>query len=132
MTAHRPFNLSLEQLRKRAKELRDFARTGHSKAVSIVRELHPRWSDTPPTSEAWAGFTLADAQLVVARGHGFASWRRLRLHLDTIARYGRSPQRRHEGGGDLVDEFLHLACLTYCDTWNAGEGERADDLGRQA
>jgi hypothetical protein len=70
-------------------------------------------------------FRLADAQLVVARGYGFASWPRLRRHLQTVALYTRSPHRQPVGGllrrpEDLADEFLRLACLVY----------GGDDVGR--
>jgi ankyrin repeat protein len=129
---HLPPNPSLEHLRKQAKQLRDRVRTGDLRAVKMARELHPRWTGASLTAARWAGFTLADAQLVVARFYGFPSWRRLREHLDAVARYGRSPQRRPAGGADLVDEFLRLACLIYYSSWRVGAGEEADDPERQA
>ncbi|WP_329426343.1 hypothetical protein OG339_39585 [Streptosporangium sp. NBC_01495] len=58
------------------------------------------------------GFTLADAQLTVARTYGFASWPRLRAHLDVLARHSRSPHLVPESA-DPVAEFLRLACLPY-------------------
>jgi ankyrin repeat protein len=125
-------NLSLEQLRKRAKEIRDLIRAGIPKFTGLALELHPRWAGTSPTSPRWAEFTLADAQLIVARSHGFPSWPRLREHLDMLARYSRSPQRRRAGDAGLVDEFLRLACLTYCPRWRGGAGEETDDPRRQA
>jgi Ankyrin repeats (3 copies) len=129
---HLPANPSLEQLRKQAKEVRDHVRSGHPKAVKGARELHPRWAGTPLGAAEWAGFTLADAQLVVARSYGFPSWRRFRENVDLIARYSRSPQRRPADSADLVHEFLRLACLNHCDGWNVGAGEEPDDLRRQA
>src|SRR5215470_4241214 len=97
-----PANPSLEQLRKQAKEVRDLVRTGNLKGLKIARDLHPRWTEESLTSTGWARFTLADAQLVVARSYGFPSWRRLREHVDMVARYSRSPQRRPARGADLV------------------------------
>lgn len=133
-----PPNPSLEQLRKQAKQLRDHVRTGRlhglkkvPEARVIARELHPRWAGVSLAATEWAGFTLADAQLVVARSHGFPSWRRLREHVDLVARYGRSQQSRPAGGADLVEEFLRLACLTYRSSSNVGVGEEADDPRRQ-
>ncbi|MFF0813304.1 ankyrin repeat domain-containing protein [Streptomyces albogriseolus] len=98
-----PGNPSLERLRKQAKSLRRDARAGMPHALGLVAEFHPR----PPAS-----LTLSDAQLVTARMYGFTSWPRLKQHLDTIRRYSRSP---HQVGasGELADEFLRLACLTY-------------------
>jgi ankyrin repeat protein/RimJ/RimL family protein N-acetyltransferase/ketosteroid isomerase-like protein len=56
----------------------------------------------------------------VARQFGFASWPKLKAHLELVARYARSPHAQPVGGalGDeraVVDEFLRLACLTYGD-----------------
>lgn len=131
-----PAKPSLEQLRKRAKQLRDDARAGRMntyknvcEARELARELHPRWAGA---TTGWERFSLADAQLVVARAHGFSSWRRLREHVEMIVRYGRSPQRRSGQGAGLVDEFLRLACLTYCGAWRVSAGEEADDPRRQA
>jgi ankyrin repeat protein len=128
-----PANPSLEQLRKQAKELRDRVRTGQPKFTEAVRRLHPR---PPAESAEWAAFTatftLADAQLVLARWYGFASWQRLRAHLDMLAAYSRSPQRRSGETGGLAEEFLRLACLTYQPSWRAGAAEDADDVRRHA
>lgn len=126
---HLPANPSLAQLRKEAKETRDHVRAGRLDFVEMTYELHPRWTGISLTSPEWAGFTLADAQLVVARAYGFRSWPRLREYLDAVARYGRSPQRVAKGAG-LVDEFLRLACLTYFPSWQVGAGEDADDPQR--
>lgn len=112
-----PPNPSLEQLRKQAKELRDRVRAGQPKFTQVARESHPRLADGP---EDWGRFSLADAQLVVARTRGFASWRRLREHVEMLRRYSRSPQRQGTG-----DTFLRLACLTYRPAWRAGPGEIA-------
>src|SRR6266542_2669137 len=116
----------MEQLRKRAKEFRDRVRTGNPKFTKAVRELHPRLADGPVD---WARFSLADAQLVVARMKGFASWRRLREHVEVLRRYSRSPQRRAAGD---TDEFLRLACLNYRPSWEVRPGEVADDERRHA
>jgi hypothetical protein len=126
-----PADPSLEQLRKKAKEFRDLVRSGNRKFTEVVRELHPR----PPAADTepdWTRFTLSDAQLVIARMYGFANWRRLREHLDVVARYSRSPQRGPGTGGDVTDEFLRLACLTHRPRWRVRPGEDYDDTGRQA
>ena len=125
-----PANPSWEQLRKQAKEVRDLVRTGRLDAVTMALP-HPRWAGVSLTSPEWARFTLADAQLVVARSYGFASWRRFRQHVDMVARYSRSPQRCPADHADPVHEFLRLACLTNRDSWNAGAGEEPDDPHRQ-
>ena len=130
-----PANPSLEQLRRQAREFRDGVRSGRAKFTDVARQLHPRLAgadgNAAGATAGWDGFTLADAQLVVARWYGFASWRRLREHLEVLARYSRSPHDQPGGGaGDLAGEFLSLACLTYRAGYGAGEG--ADDVRRHA
>ncbi|WP_061300769.1 ankyrin repeat domain-containing protein [Herbidospora cretacea] len=98
-----PDNPSLEHLRKQAKTLLQHVRAGAPEALGLLAEFHPR----PPQTAR-----LADAQLVTARRYGFASWPRLKAHLDTVARYSRSPHRV-EASAELPQEFLRLACLTY-------------------
>jgi ankyrin repeat protein len=71
---------SLEQLRKLARELQRAFEAGELVARARVREHHPH---------PRAKFRLADAQLVVAREHGFASWPRLKAYVERITTHGR-------------------------------------------
>lgn len=103
---HLPDHPSLEQLRKRAKILLRQVRAEAPGGIGLVAEFHPRPPRPPET------FKLADAQLVTARMHGFASWPRLREHIGTVERYSRSPHRA-PASDELSEEFLRLACLTY-------------------
>ena len=74
-----PAKPNFEQQRKLAKALaRDYWR-GEAEAVARVRALHPK----PPAAES---FTLSDAQLVVARGYGFASWAKLKHKIDGLTK----------------------------------------------
>jgi len=72
-----PDRPNLTQLRKQAKSLLAAWRAGDEQAVAQVRQLHPRGA----ALTAAGRHSLADAQLVVARGYGFASWARLAQHL---------------------------------------------------
>ena len=77
-------------------------------------------ADARPGSPELAGFTRADALLVVARRFGFPSWAKLKAHLELVARYARSPHEQPVGepladDQAVIDEFLRLACLTYGD-----------------
>jgi hypothetical protein len=65
-TRQLPPRPSLEQYKKQAKELVRACRAGDGTALQRVREHHPH-----PVLD---GFELADAQLVIAREHGEASW----------------------------------------------------------
>lgn len=59
-----PDRPDLDQLRRQAKELRNAGRDGEPDALSRLAAYRP----------AGAPVTLAAAQLVVAREHGFSSW----------------------------------------------------------
>ncbi|MFC6087776.1 hypothetical protein [Saccharothrix lopnurensis] len=72
-----PAHPDVDQVRKRAKDLLRQVREGEPRALALVAEHAP---GTPVE-----GFTLASAQLAVARHHGFPSWPRLRRHLDDLA-----------------------------------------------
>ncbi|WP_066371036.1 ankyrin repeat domain-containing protein [Herbidospora mongoliensis] len=110
---HLPDNPSLERLRKQAKTLLQHAKAGDPEALGLVAEFHPR----PPRAPQ-----LSDAQLVTARMYGFASWPRLKTHIETVARYSRSPHQV-EASEELPEEFLRLACLTYGADYPGRTGE---------
>jgi len=113
-----PGNANLEQLNNGAKSFQRAVRAGDPGAARVVNEFHPRLPDAQPGSPELNGFTRTDAQLVVARQFGFSSWRKLKAHLELVARYARSPHEQPVGGPladeqAVIDEFLRLACLTY-------------------
>ena len=82
--------MSLEQLRKQAKELLRAWRAGDVAARARVAANHPR-PDEP--------LKLSGAQLVIAREHGFASWPRLRAYVDRVTGHG--PGLQHAYHEDL-------------------------------
>ncbi|WP_055585422.1 ankyrin repeat domain-containing protein [Streptacidiphilus griseoplanus] len=102
-TVRLPDDPSFEQLRKQAKDLRDQARSGTSDALALVGAHHPDGPHPP---------SLAGAQLVIARRHGFPSWAALKRHVQTIQRYRRVPDQV-DTATSHADEFLLLACLRY-------------------
>lgn len=98
-----PPRASLEQLRKQAKALLKAEQAADPEASNRIRQHHPRFSGTTPITS----FTLADAQLVLAREYGFTNWAALKSHLES-----RSPEpstealirslRQAAGQGDLA------------------------------
>jgi ankyrin repeat protein len=74
MSQSLPDRLDLDQLRRRAKELRDAARTGDAQALERFSRHHP----TAGPGEV----SLAAAQLVIARELSFASWPKLKAAVD--------------------------------------------------
>jgi hypothetical protein len=72
-TSRLPARPSLEQLQKRAKELLREHRAGESATLQRFGVASPE-----------RGATLADAQFVIAREHGFESWALLKHHIDGL------------------------------------------------
>ena len=74
-----PRNPNLDKQSKLAKALaRDYWR-GKADAVERVRALHPK----APVPEE---FVLSDAQLVIARGYGFAGWPQMRRKIESLTK----------------------------------------------
>ncbi len=86
-----PPHPDLEQLRKQAKDLLKSFRAGDADAFRRFRDHHPEARARATERESAAPHTLADAQLVLAREHGFASWPQLREHVETVILNTRSP-----------------------------------------
>jgi len=73
--------LNLEQQKKQARELLRAIRAGNEEAISRLRRHHSRWM----TVDAATGrqlVALHDAQFVLAREQGFASWPKLRAYAE--------------------------------------------------
>jgi ankyrin repeat protein len=83
-----PAHPDLDQLRRRAKELRDAAQAGDPAALSRIAAHAPAHAPAP--------ITLAAAQLTIAREHGFASWPQLKAEA----------QARNAELAQRVEEFL--------------------------
>jgi hypothetical protein len=95
-----PSRPNLEMQHKRAKELARAAWSGDPDALTRVSALHPK----PPAPDV---LTLADAQLVVARGYGFDSWPALKRKIESLTV---TPVERFLGAIDAgdADEVRHL------------------------
>src|SRR5215813_8614372 len=106
-----PDNPSLENLRKQAKSLLKAVRAGDPAALARVREFHPRPESTSTR------LSLSDAQLVIARSHGFLSWSKLKRHLDVLDQHSLLPraQTAQDDAEPTRDRFIRLACLNYLD-----------------
>jgi ankyrin repeat protein len=100
-----PRDPDLGQLRKKARGLQRAVRSGDPDALALVAEFHP---DGP----ASATFRLSAAQLVLARKYGFASWPRLRRHVEIVTSSTWLPARSAPGD-DLPAAFLRLSCGGY-------------------
>jgi ankyrin repeat protein len=75
----------------RAQGLRSVVQSGLASAVAIVRQHHPALAEA--SDAEIRGMSAADARLVLAREHGFASWAAFRHHIEGLADSG-EPFRR--------------------------------------
>jgi len=81
-----PERPSLEHLKSQAKDLLEGARAGAPEALERVRRSLP--AARGASAEAVAQLALHDAQSVVAREYGFASWAELRAAVERVADAG--------------------------------------------
>jgi ankyrin repeat protein len=86
--------MSLEQLRKQAKDLLRAHRAGDDDARARVAAHHPRQAEP---------LKLSGAQLVIAREHGFASWPRLRVYVDRVTAHGPGVQHAYHEDLEYYD-----------------------------
>ncbi len=114
-----PHHPSVEQYKKQAKELLSAVNGGHPAAVSRMRKHHPRLHDLAPGRTD--AVTLADAQYVLAREHGYESWPAFAKHIETLRII-----RSVEDLADPLNTFIEVACVDR-NGWHAsGTVEHAD------
>ncbi len=73
-----PRNPSLEHLKSQAKQLLKAHKDGSPDTLQRIRSFFPKLSDATDVEIQNTAFGLQDAQLVIAREYGFASWTRLK------------------------------------------------------
>ena len=89
-----PVSANLENLRKRAKTL---LKAAHAADPAALDQVGPYFGNP-------GDITLQQAQLVIARGHGFSSWTRLKRHVEGAG---------DEAGDQIANRFLDLVTLAY-------------------
>ena len=108
-TVSLPARPDLSQLRRRARELQRGARTGEGAALTLLG------LDAPAPT-----FPLTAAQRALARTYGFASWARLKHHVEQIQALTWPPTARTPDAGEAAaaspaDLVVRLSCLTWGD-----------------
>src|SRR5262245_13115855 len=79
-----PSRPSLEQLKNQAKDLLKESKAGDPAALKRFTQHHPNASHTGKALQGEPSFSLSDAQLVIAREYGFASWPQLKDEVESI------------------------------------------------
>src|ERR1700685_778076 len=77
---------NLENFKKQAKLILHWHRERHYPVAAQIRGLLPRFANMPDAQILAANFKLSDAQEMVARQHGFASWQALKAGLTATLR----------------------------------------------
>jgi hypothetical protein len=139
-----PARPSLEQYKKQAKDLVKLFRVLQSRKSSDSEEIHsevipsdvirsetiqriktyhPRFSDLSHDEIPRTKFTLADAQFVIAREHGFESWPKCAKHVEALASASFAASE-----GDPVAAFIEDACVPRDAMHLSGTLERAEAI----
>jgi ankyrin repeat protein len=114
-----PDHPNLEQYKKQAKELQRSVVAGTAAAIERIRQHHPRLGQAG--LDSLRALSLADAQLVLAREHGYESWPEFAKHIGTL--------RVIRALGDLRNPdnvFLEVACVDRHGWHGSGTLEHAD------
>lgn len=114
-----PDHPNLEQYKKQAKELRRGVVAGTPAAIERIREHHPRFGQAG--SHSLRALSLADAQLVLAREHGYESWPEFAKHIETLRVI-----RALEDLRNPVHTFLEVACVDRHGWHGSGTLEHAE------
>lgn len=74
-----PEKANLDFLKDQAKRLLKNVRNQNTEALALAREFHPKYRN--PSADP-GDIALHDAQLIIARQHGFVSWTKLKEEID--------------------------------------------------
>lgn len=77
-----PPNPNLAHLKSQARDLLRARASRDPQVAQRIREFHPRFQECTDATIFDARFRLSDAQLTIARERGFASWARLKKHIE--------------------------------------------------
>jgi len=115
-----PDHPNIEQYKKQAKDLAIGCNLANPDALARIRRHHPRFHKLPDSDLRGAEFRRTDAQLVIAREHGFESWPKFARHIDTVHLI-----RSVAALSDPVAAFIEVACVPRHTSHSSGTLEHA-------
>src|SRR4029077_15903514 len=124
-----PSRPNLEQYKKQAKDLVKVfkvfraRKSGDPKAIERVKKYHPGFAKLPDSKITSARFALADAQLVIAREHGFESWPKFAKQIEELAR-----ERSVASLENPLAAFIEAACVPRDSGHASGTLEQAEAI----
>ena len=116
-----PARPNLEQYKKQARDLARECNAGAPDGLARVRRHHPRFARISGPAMQPSRVALTDAQLVIAREHGFESWPEFAAHLTTL-----NLQRLVAEVDDPVAAFIRAACVPRHHSHTSGTLEEAE------
>jgi ankyrin repeat protein len=116
-----PAHPNLEQYKKQAKERVRTHALGDSSALERIARNHPRLHKKSHLEIHAAAFSLTDAQLILAREHGFESWPKFARHIETLHLIESIANLT-----DPVSAFIEVACVPRHAGHGSGTIEHAD------
>jgi Ankyrin repeats (many copies) len=119
-----PDRANLTQLRKQARDLQRAVRAGSPTARELVAGYHPAGA---LDANAAASFPLHAARLVISRQYGFASWTRLKRHVEMIQQYTRVPPV--SVGASVTDDASGNGAPGHEATGDGAAGDKAGGNG---
>src|SRR5258708_38251869 len=132
---------NLDNLKKQAKLILRWHRERHYPVAAQIREHLPRFLNMPDSEILKASFKLSDAQEMVARQQGFASWQALKTGLSTTPlKLKSSPSKATIVGAEpqLFVTDIQRACEFFCEklgfslVFTYGEPAYYAQVGRDA
>jgi hypothetical protein len=118
-----PIRPHLEQYKKQAKELVKAWKAGDPDAVQRIQTNHLRFHKSRDPELRRAKVTLADAQWVIGREHGFESWPKFAKHVEALMR-----ERAVASLSDPLAGFIAAACVPRDASHSSGTLERAEAI----
>ena len=112
-----PSKPDLNHLKYQARDLLKGQAAGDRGVAQRIREFHPRFSTANDAEIFAAAFKLSDAQLAIAREHGFRSWARLKEHVASPELASRLFIPHHE----RIDDPLFRRAVDLIDAGDAEE-----------
>jgi ankyrin repeat protein len=116
-----PARPNLEQYKKQAKELARDCSLGIPAALVRATRHHPRFHKLPHSDLRNTHFSLSDAQLIIAREHGFESWPKFTRHIETLRLI-----QSVASLADPVSAFIEVACVPRHSSHGSGTLEHAE------
>ena len=91
-----PSKPNLDHLKQQAKDLLKAHAARTLASAQLIREFHPRFKGAPDETIFATKLKLSDAQLAIAREHGFPSWARLKRRIEKPVPADRLDLPHHE------------------------------------